>query len=412
MHKRSAFTLVELLVVVAIIGILATLITQAAVAARQYVKVARIKIEMHQVEMALEMYKTKYGEYPPDFNDQEAVVRHIKKRWPRYTPVQTVAPYAAATTSTQAYTYFIEAIRKKAGWDFAPGPGSNYQKVSYGASFGAIPFWLGGLPNNTDGTRGTSVNTGGNWDNNGDNNNPNWTITLNSGTTTEYHPLTHLIGFSANPADPFDVGSPSKHANAKYPRTQTESPIMEFRLGKNLAIFNYNTAADGSGHACTAVVMNDSPLVYFQSNKSRQERAYAMPDGGYANLTNYSGQSGNPRVLTCFNSIYAGTPAFNFRMVADGTRMSFQPGVAVPYADSGSMNPPWNIVRAAWRNPETYQLIHPGLDECFGRRNVNGNPNCNDNGKALYLSDGTGLDQFDLDNIVNFGEGTIKATLP
>ena len=39
---------------------------------------------MSQLSMALDEYKNRYGEYPPDLNDEAAVVRHLKRRWPRY----------------------------------------------------------------------------------------------------------------------------------------------------------------------------------------------------------------------------------------------------------------------------------------------------------------------------------------
>ena len=63
----AGFTLVELLTVVLIIGMLTALISSAAIMARAAVRKSVDKTEVTQLAMALEKYKTEYGEYPPDF---------------------------------------------------------------------------------------------------------------------------------------------------------------------------------------------------------------------------------------------------------------------------------------------------------------------------------------------------------
>ena len=57
----------ELLVVITIIGILTGLVTAAAVAARRRAKIATVVMEVKQLETACQVYKEKFGEYPPDF---------------------------------------------------------------------------------------------------------------------------------------------------------------------------------------------------------------------------------------------------------------------------------------------------------------------------------------------------------
>ena len=80
------FTLVEMLVVIAIIAMLAGLVTAAAVRARVYAKEAAITFEIKQLETACQAYKERFGEYPPDFTDQNTVMRHLAKAFPRYQP--------------------------------------------------------------------------------------------------------------------------------------------------------------------------------------------------------------------------------------------------------------------------------------------------------------------------------------
>lgn len=101
--NRRAFTLVEMLVVITIIGILASMITAAAVSARRRAKIAAVVIEVKQLETALQAYKEKFGEYPPDFAglhsgdpdianaERMAVLRHLAKAFPRYQPANFAA---------------------------------------------------------------------------------------------------------------------------------------------------------------------------------------------------------------------------------------------------------------------------------------------------------------------------------
>jgi prepilin-type N-terminal cleavage/methylation domain-containing protein len=65
-RKKSAFTLVELLVVIAIIGVLASLLLPALARAKEKSKVARVRVELNGIGLAMEMYSTDYaGKIPP-----------------------------------------------------------------------------------------------------------------------------------------------------------------------------------------------------------------------------------------------------------------------------------------------------------------------------------------------------------
>ncbi len=66
--KRAGFTLVEILVVIAIIGILAAILVPTLAVAIKNVRESAILYEVNQLEMAMEQYaKDNGGSYPPDF---------------------------------------------------------------------------------------------------------------------------------------------------------------------------------------------------------------------------------------------------------------------------------------------------------------------------------------------------------
>ena len=62
----SAFTLIELLIVIAIIAILAALVFPITGAVKRAQIKSLAQAELSQIETGIESYKTKYGVYPPD----------------------------------------------------------------------------------------------------------------------------------------------------------------------------------------------------------------------------------------------------------------------------------------------------------------------------------------------------------
>jgi prepilin-type N-terminal cleavage/methylation domain-containing protein len=79
---RAGFTLVELLVVIAIIGVLAGLLVPAVFAVRKTFNNASVKFEVQGLADAVEKYRTKYGEYPPDGSSWPIMEAHFRKAFP------------------------------------------------------------------------------------------------------------------------------------------------------------------------------------------------------------------------------------------------------------------------------------------------------------------------------------------
>lgn len=63
--SRKAFTLIELLTVIAIIGILAGILIPVVGSARKSANKAKSKVQFNQYAVALQQYKTEYGYWPP-----------------------------------------------------------------------------------------------------------------------------------------------------------------------------------------------------------------------------------------------------------------------------------------------------------------------------------------------------------
>ena len=104
--RRFGFTLIEMLVVIAIIAILAALVTAAVMSGLGKAKDTRIKVEIDQFDAAMKSFKDKYGAYPPaDLRFSTAaslpadvlratndLKQFISRTFPRYNPHTTSSP--------------------------------------------------------------------------------------------------------------------------------------------------------------------------------------------------------------------------------------------------------------------------------------------------------------------------------
>ncbi len=63
--QSAAFSLIEMLVVIAIIGMLAALVVGGASHAKKTMTISRVKAELNQIVTAIDAYHKKFGFYPP-----------------------------------------------------------------------------------------------------------------------------------------------------------------------------------------------------------------------------------------------------------------------------------------------------------------------------------------------------------
>src|SRR5690348_17156290 len=73
---RAAFTLIELIVVIAIIGVLAALIFPVVGVVNRKKQINTAQTQLKALEVAIDGYKTKLGFYPPD-NPNNAVTNQL-----------------------------------------------------------------------------------------------------------------------------------------------------------------------------------------------------------------------------------------------------------------------------------------------------------------------------------------------
>ena len=113
-RSRSAFTLVELLVVIVILAMLASLITMASSRAMTAARNAAIKAEIDMLSMAIMNYKNEYGAFPPCYDSTSYIAtgpaaKHLSRLFPR---CNTTTEFAAAvamlpTTSLSPVTSIV-----------------------------------------------------------------------------------------------------------------------------------------------------------------------------------------------------------------------------------------------------------------------------------------------------------------
>ncbi len=143
---RAAFTLVEILIVIAILGILAALILPAVNNARLTAQYAQVNADMQTIGAAITAFKTRFGVEPPssivicenptDWADEAVSRRRIKQIWPQ----------------------FNFALAREFNGDTSGSPGFQSDKIPLDGSE-CLVFFLAGMADSSSGAmRGFSKN--------------------------------------------------------------------------------------------------------------------------------------------------------------------------------------------------------------------------------------------------------------
>lgn len=139
---RKGFTLIELLVVLGIIAMLVALAVGASMYAVNVGRRTAIGIELAQLHEGIEAYKNAKGDYPPNFRDANAVIRHIRRCYPRIAPGEfgavidvTVSPPvvrpAMQLDEGESLVFWLIGTRNDPIYPFGLTGGTNAERKEY-----------------------------------------------------------------------------------------------------------------------------------------------------------------------------------------------------------------------------------------------------------------------------------------
>jgi prepilin-type N-terminal cleavage/methylation domain-containing protein len=304
--SRPAFTLIEMLLVIAIVGILAALLLGAIMRSLGVADTLKVKNEVSQLDVALQSFKTTYGFFPPsriklckrrsDYGatllDADSVFyltqmatritdsTALTPSDPNYNAARprTRSPWMCTNTSGTPYVANVEFADWDGTGNYDPANPALYTVILEGDQ--CLVFFLNGIPTNSGGIFG--------------------------GT-----------GFSKSPLNPADTSASSRNGPFySFDSTRLTNGIGHPNVGGTSTGTNYFSYQDPFG----------TPYVYFSSYKA------ANGYNRYATLT---------------------TPD---RSDCDAI------GVW-PYAMSITLGPP---VIGTYQAPNTYQIISAGPNKNFG----------------------------------------------
>lgn len=307
--RRTAFTLVELLVVITIIGILASLIVVAAVGALRKGQETRIKAELNQMADAVEHSKNERTAYPPNCQtdgtsgpiDETLVLNDLK----RY--LKQVAPRHREPD---------DLLKCLVG--MAPSNTSKFPNALPGGMTAgeALVFWLGGF--SSDEKYPISGEGGPSYRITATNNNENRTLDPISNRKWVF---------------PFEVTRLAPKADDKY-FDDTNNRFIEYRI----TIPGQNNGAEQIRR-----------INFWQYVPAKSKEPYL-----------YFDTSRHP----AYDASVTGNAVARFDPPAATTPSGIEAHVHALKRRSDTTNP--NMPQIEFVNPDKYQILHCGVDDAWG----------------------------------------------
>lgn len=351
-RTRNGFTLVELMVAIAIIGILMTLAVSAVTRAITRGRETAMRLEVNALSNAVRQYFDKYGDFPPDGSNEQILRKHMLRLFPRMSP--------------QDQALLTQLTRERGT--------SNFSTVAMDRAE-ALVFFLGGFSSDV------------------------------------LHPLTGEDGPLLFRDDLPGAGSLT---------ARSELDFYDYNATRGNAFFEFDP----------------SRLTYVRGANGRllstDEVLLGVNDplhGGIDPLPAYLAREGNPTPIVYFDHRSYGVvgsegavPVFN-GYLAGTTEFG---GVRPYLTERNGLLP---NVSQMFINPDTFQIISPGLDGIFGslvRTPANepvyfiaetGQAVAVSNGVAALIPDVRGFQEpgvailGQLDNVTNFSTSTLESDL-
>lgn len=400
--SRSAFTLVELLMVITIIGMLVALVSVAAVRAIGTARQTQILVEIGLLDSAMQTYKNDTaGAFPPDCsllstpasgtpttsgspndvqNRQNRILAHFRKAFPRLIISGGYGSSSSPTAGTLQYMSLNAFSQSTAYSSLFSGTKAPNGKSQWGDFDNldpaeALVFWLGGFAvPYTDATGKVSYK---------------------------------LIGFGAN-----KVGNASSAGPTANGPNSGFGPFNLDVQARDMGPFEFSQGrlgdADGDGWpeyyppygsaaqppGSTFPVSNPTPpYVYFDAVSYGY---YTTGTTVYPTSALYPSPS-----ATVASNVASGSPGAQPSPAVNASLTAW--GTAAPYVQtvpaSGNMT---------WVNPSKFQIISSGLDQQYWF-DPSGQLT---NSQLRYYPAGTAYSQGDLDNLTNFSTSALRDAQP
>ena len=358
---RIGFTLIEVLIVIAIIGILIGLLVPAVIVVSNNIKRSAMSFEVQTLSNSISQYKNKYNDFPPDGSNPAILSRHLQKAFPQ------IAASEIALLTTDVL------------------PGTSFPVVSSSSGVGimdpseALVLFLGGLSDD-----------------------PSYPF---SGIGGPFF-ITNSAGVQVTSAEP-----PASRGSIQY-NVDRNNPIFEFKQaqltlevigGFTLSNDEATLFASGVNDALPAYNPGSgrvAPYVYFDS------RSYSFAGGPNGRFFNFYNPTNVPGVARPYKSDDLNTTvaiALNadahYRYQNDKTFQIIGAGLDDEYG--GVAGIPNGGISGQFMNSPMFYSYPSGksLDIATGNKDMSN------------YSEGDGPSP-QMDNVTNFAEGILEDALP